>query len=299
MSIIAYEDSESPEIDWAANGSGSRAVRMFNVLGTQDEAVAIGEALAIAPLVILVGGDPLLRTHARTKTHGFDTWKIAVEYVPDDDENQTRQRPQPGTYRFRVDATGGTQKITYSKKPPLAFAERTGADVPPNLNKMQAIGWDGKDVQGTDVPWPQVKFEIEGWYQPQFFTTAFVAGLAAHVPSKNKKKYLGFDAGELLYLGPTGQGEMPTVSGQRVKPVQCVHHFATSANTPAYTIDSQGSNYSIEIPKKKGWDVLSIYVEPVLDPTEKYFEPVPKYAWVHEVIEDADFAQLLRFGGPA
>ena len=54
--------------------------------------------------------------------------------------------------------------------------------------------------------------------------------LARKTGRTNAAAWLGFAEGEVLYMGSTGDGDVPLTCGARVKPIPIVHKFAASEN---------------------------------------------------------------------
>jgi hypothetical protein len=216
---------------------------------------------------------------------GPESWEVTVSYGTED-EQKSQEPPEPGTWHFTFDTTGGTHKITQSLAT-LWRGERSGSYPAPNLKG--AIGYDGKKVQGVEIVVPKLEFSITAYYQPQQITTTFMANVARNTGKTNLNPWLGFAGGEILFLGGTGQGDIPTVAGQRVKPASVTYKFAASENLIDIPVGD------IVVPSKKGWEYLWVRYEKIEE--TGFVFPIPVHAYVEKVYRDTDFGTLFGFGG--
>jgi hypothetical protein len=133
-----------------------------------------------------------------------------------------------------------------------------------------------------------LEFSITAYYQPQAVTTAFMANIARNTGKVSSDAWLGFAAGEILFLGGTGNGDIPLVSGQRVKPVSVTFKFAASENRTNIKVGD------ITVPEKKGWHYLWVKYEKVED--SGFVFPIPVHAYVEKIYEETGFQALFGFG---
>src|SRR5437868_5739207 len=117
MSLTVYEKAKSPRAKFvnSTENNGSSIEFTYVVLGTASEIVAANAALAIAPLFYLVNNEVLVRQEVTPDATGPDSWDVAVHYGTEDEE-KSQEKPDPGTWHFSFDTTGGTHKITQSIK---------------------------------------------------------------------------------------------------------------------------------------------------------------------------------------
>ena len=115
MSLTVFEKAGSPRARFvnATPQNGSSIEFSYVVLGTSSEIDAANGALALAPLAYLVNSETLVRQEATPTPTGPDSWEVTVRYGTED-EQQSQQPPQPGTWNFNFDTAGGTHKITQS-----------------------------------------------------------------------------------------------------------------------------------------------------------------------------------------
>jgi len=195
-----------------------------------------------------------------------DTWKVIARYgVPQPYQEDT---PQP-TISF--DTTGGTQHITQSLA--TVASARTGGGTVPNLNG--AIGYDGENVNGVDITVP-----VYNWQETHYLSNAQLNEPAyyALTGSVNSDVFRGFQPGEVLFLGVTGQ--------KRLGP------------NPLWELTfkfSYSGNRFVSVPgvgdlNKKGWEYLWVQYGDTVTANTKVKQPVAAY--VEKVYDDAPFSTL-------
>jgi hypothetical protein len=286
MSISVYEKHKSPRAKVTTGNphQGSTIDFTYVVLGTTSELEAANAALSAAPLVYLVNDEVLVRQEVSPEVTGPESWEVTVHYGPED-EKQSEEPPEPGTWQFSFDTTGGTHKITQSLQT-LWKGERSLSNPAPDLRG--AINYDGKKVAGVEMVVPKLEFSITAYYRSHEVTTAFMRNVARHTGKVSNDAWLGFAAGEILFLGGTGQGDIPLVSGQRVKPVSVTVKFAASENRQNIKVGE------IIVPEKKGWQYLWVKYEK-LEENGLVF-PVPVHAYVEQIYPETAFRSLFGFG---
>ena len=154
----------------------------------------------------------------------------------------------------------------------------------------QAIGWNGTKVQGVEIVVPKLEFNITAYYEPASITSDYMKNLARKTGRTNDGVWLGFAEGEVLYMGSTGDGDVPLASGARVKPIPIVHKYAASENVTALAVGD------MTVPTKKGFEYLWVRYKQIESADAKNLIPKPVHAYVERVYEKVDFAALFGFG---
>jgi hypothetical protein len=286
MSLTVYEKHKSPRAKFVNPTANNHSSIEFTyvVLGTTSEIAAANAALALAPLAYVVNDEVLVRQEVTPDATGPESWEVTVRYGGEDEE-KSKEPPEPGTWHFSFDTTGGTHKITQSLQN-VWKGERSQSNPAPDLRG--AVNYDGKKVAGVEIVVPKLEFSITAYYQPQQVTTAFMANIARNTGKVSSDAWLGFAAGEILFLGGTGNGDIPLVNGQRVKPVSVTFKFAASENRQNIKVGE------ITVPEKKGWQYLWVKYEK-LEENGLVF-PVPVHAYVEKIYEETAFQSLFGFG---
>ena len=289
MPITVYEKHGSPDGRFVnpVDAAGSSFTYTYVVMGTSNVTTASSVVATAAPLVYLANdGQLLVRQEFIPKVTGPDSWEIGVRYGTEDDR-KSHDPPAAGFWRFSFDTTGGTHKISQSIET-VHRVEADPADPAPDLK--QAIGWDGKKVNGVEIVVPKLEFDITAYYPPASITSDYMKTLARNTGRTNDGLWLGFAEGEVLYRGSTGDGDVPLASGARVKPVPIVHKFAASENVTDLAVGD------ITVPSKKGFEYLWVRYKQIESDDATNIIPKPVHAYVERTYEKTDFAALFGFG---
>ena len=289
MAITVYEKFGSPDGRFVnpVDGAGSAFTYTYVVLGTDNVTTATSAVATAAPLVYLANdGQLLVRQEFIPRVTGPGSWEIDVRYGTEDDR-KSHEVPEAGFWRFSFDTTGGSHKVTQSLET-IHRVEADPADPAPDLK--QAIGWNGTKVQGVEIVVPKFEFNITAYYEPASITADYMKNLARKTGRTNAALWLGFAEGEVLYMGSTGDGDVPLASGARVKPIPIVHKYAASENVTALAVGD------MTVPTKKGFEYLWVRYKQIESADTKNLIPKPVHAYVERVYEKVDFAALFGFG---
>lgn len=173
--------------------------------------------------------------------------------------------------RWGFSTQGGTIRLTQSK-----LTTRYPAAAP-NFNG--GIGFSNGEMQGVDIVIPTMKLQATYRWPKNTFTTAHANILAAMTGTINSAPWQGYAAGELLYLGSTGD----IVPGL---PTEVTYEFAASANASGLSI---GSIAGIT---KAGHDYLWVLYEDDEDTAAKKLVKKPLAAYVERVYTPVAFTAL-------
>lgn len=270
-------------------GNGSRFTYTYVCHSYTNVSDATADTAAVAPVSYLSPtGETLVRQKYTPRIMGYDVIEVDVEYLPED-HRKTREPQEAGDYRINFDTTGGSAKITQSLET-TDTDTADAADPAPDLD--QAIGWDGKKVNGVEIVVPKLEFTVTAYYAPAVVTAAFMKSLARATGKTNNGVWLGFAAGELLFLGATGDVPLALVSAEaRTKPVAVQLKLAASENITGLAVGAMSVN-------KKGFEYLWVRYKQVESGDGKNLIPNPRHAYVERVYDETDFAALFGFGGP-
>jgi hypothetical protein len=291
--IRVWEMAPGPKYQLGLNGNvkKSKGNSKYMCLGTSSEFVAYNSILALAPLALDYQDVWLIRQDLDLDQVAPNAWEGKVSYGADEDKEDNQDPPTPGTWHYSFDTSGGTHKITQSLKN-IARLSSSQSDPAPDL--LGGIGWDGKKFDGCEIVVPKLELTITAFYAPDQVTKDFIASLSRNTGKTNVQKWLGWEAGELLYVGCSGKGDIPTVRGQRVQPVSIDLKFWVSENKKNFQIPETGDR-RIDVPSKKGWEYIWVYYQ--MDELDKRALPRPRYVYVEKVYDEWDFAGMFGFGG--
>lgn len=299
---IAFEKALSTDL--VIEKTSARWGFDLNVIGVQTEAAALLAASSVAPATVAAENFTLSLSRRRVKQIGPDAFIISHDYEPlDDDDEKNQDPPQPGTWKFSWNTAGGTHKITQAKTRVVNGVEvpcetaYTASENDPKPDLGGVIGWDGKKIHGTEIVVPKLEFSITRYIAPADLKMDLVKTLARATGKINNSVWLGFDAGELLFLGSRGDADLATVRGQRTKSIPVQLDFSASENTTDIKLRNSVEGKTITVASKKGWQYLWVRYQPMTDPTTKVVLAVPVAAYVDDVYDSIDFAAVFGFGG--
>ena len=170
------------------------------------------------------------------------------------------------------DTTGGTVHVTQS------FGTNRFGLLAPDF--QGAIGVSDDRVDGVDITIPAYKFS-ETHYIPRIFvSTAYKNTLFQLTGKVNNATFKNFAAGEVLFLGSTGQR-------RGHEDFEITYNFAASPN-----IGSIVFTPTIEVLNKEGWDYMWLYYADEVDTTAHRLVRRPRAAYVERVYQRADLGLL-------
>jgi hypothetical protein len=284
MGVEIDELVSSPSLSLTSQGGTLTSKYVITDCGSMQAAHLKAEIYS--PVLLAVGAQTLVRAKIQIDTISDLVYLATVDYEDEGRSENTQQPPQPGTWQFSFKTTGGKHKVTQSKKTVDKQWCYSMSNQPPDLKGV--IGWDGKKVNGVEVHVPVLEFTITAHYDPRRITTTFMQNLARFTPRVNSQPWMNFDRGEVLFMGGEGQGDIPTVHGQRVKPIPVQLFFAASENA---TIETGSNPAGI---KKAGWDYIWFRYQKVEGAQQDM--PVAVHAYVEQLYTYAPFMPFFGFG---
>lgn len=255
------------------SASGDERERAFVINGTTDEDAARDALIAGAPATV---GDLVLdEGSVEVDQVGASRWNGRVNYVPEEDAE-----PAANDNRFTFDLGGGGWHRKQSIATVASFAP-TGKDAP---DFKGAINVDEKgNVGGVDLPGQSMIFS-ETFWKPiadvdDDYLTALV-GLQFKVANATFRRW---EVGECLFLGASGQRRGADLW-------EITYQFGVSLNATGLSIP--GIDPGAGSIDKKGWEYLWVYYAPEKDATAKKVVQRPRGAYVEQVYEYGNFADL-------
>jgi hypothetical protein len=252
-----------------ANDRSSRAELVRSVSGSDD----LDELRTYLGNVVPTAYDGLVYRSLSWEHLGKELWEFRATYV-EPDRSDREHKLATGSYLFSFDTTGGMVTISTSQAT-TAFA-KSGQTAPDFKNAINVA--DG-EVKGTEIVIPVLKFSLRKRQEKAVITTAYVKILASLTGTVNAADFQGFAAGELLFMGASGQ------QGTDTDP-EVTYNFAASENATGLSI---GEVAGIA---KKGHEYLWVVFEPVDDPAAKTTVRRPKAVYVERVYKEANWAPL-------
>jgi hypothetical protein len=251
---------------------GSDHSRIYR--GKVVEAGGTLEARAVArantPAFYLTDIGLLYRQDIRTRKTAYDEWTVEVPYGPRENAS--------GKWTWDFDTTGGTVHITHSKQTVGAFAA-SGVTVIPD--HKQAIDVQGDSVNGVDITIPAMRFNVSYRHPQGDITLAHARFIHDITGMVNSTAFLGFPAGEVLFLG--GRGSDGTEVEATVN-----YAFAAAASLASYNIGE------IAGVTKAGWNVAWVAYKDDIDADRLVKQP--EFVYIERVYDTIDLAGALGFG---
>ncbi len=261
MAITVFQTIEGPTLQDGLNPSGTRTFKAF---GTTDEDAARTAVLLVAPATL----DSMPIQNTSLSPLGDDSWAVDVNYGPID----------PAVFTFAFDTTGKTAHTTVSRVT-LTKLKKDGAPaLPPAPDFLGAIGVTNDDIKGVDVIVPSYSWTETHRKPISEVDDTYKMVLRDMTGQKNDDAFRGFFAGEVLFMGARG-------SIRTGEDFEIAFSFASERE---WTLEVIGPF----IVTKKGWDYFWVRYADVEDAAAKHLTQQPIAAYVEEVYEDADFADL-------
>ena len=250
-----------------------RAERSYLVRGTTDEAAARSATLAQAPAI--VGGYRHREASARELENSVAgafqvdvTWSTGETKAPpiEDGDREYSFSVQPAGYHVKQ------SRETIGVYPNTSATPRFGG----------AINVDSDlQVQGVDWPPPASNvFTVSAHVDAARVTQTYFRSLCALAGQMNSGTFEGFPAGELLFLGATG-------NRRGAGPWRLDFNLGFLRNETGLAVDK------ITIAEKLGWDVLWVHYKTRQQGglnTPVVVRPVAAY--VERICEQVDFGLL-------
>lgn len=242
----------------------------FVAYGESDDQFVSSYALAATPAIYSTVYGTFYRQDIQIRPQSADLYYITVPYGPKKREN--------GSWTFSFDTTGGTVLVKTSKETVASYGAAGNPFIP---DHKQAIGVNGDNVEGCEIIIPALRIDVTFRHPYGVVTINHAKTLARLTGKTNSASFLGFDAGEVLFLGARGQ------DGSEAE-AEVTYGFAMSENATGLNIgDISGI-------AKKGHQYLWTWYSD----EEDSGNPVrrPKFAYVERVYAEANLAQVLGFG---
>jgi hypothetical protein len=248
---VVYHYTAYPEIDG---------------LAVQAFAYAVTAPAIVSPYGLLY------RQDIQVDPEGADQWHVIVPYA--------KAQRVAGSFTLSFDTMGGTVNRKVSIATTNSYkAEGVLGDIP-DCKQAIDVQEDGS-VNGCDIVIPALKLTATFQHPVGFISGVQIKNLARLTGCKNSAPFIGYDAGEVLFLGATGSegtDSETTVSYQ----------FACSENLVDQTM---GPFTGIT---KQGWDY--VWVKFKDEVSESRAVRQPQYLYVEQVYFGKVFQAFLGFG---
>ena len=283
--LVSIKDSEGTEVGTASVGerplsvvatsSSKESEYVIEVLtGINNEDWARKALEQATPEVYEQSGKQLHRQPITVEELTGRHWIGSATYVTTSGLGEDDIPPDT----FSFDTTGGTQHITNS--------EHTDKYGPGDVADFKgAIGVTNNSVQGVDILVPGYRFSKTVSKDNKVLTPQYLVALAQLTSKVNDAPFLGFEAGEVLFLGATGSIEQ--INGVNVEGrSDIMMQFSANRNRKNYKVGG------ITVSKKKGWDYQWVRYEYNDDDLAKKLIQKPLAVYIEEVYLKGSFGIL-------
>lgn len=298
MALNFFEKAMSRAVERAIPNAS--VTLKWTAMYSYDELQVYVGLLLVAP----TRWDGLRRSRVALEPQGGGVWFCEVEYAwtsqtqdsadtPPDNQNFNPAAPITAEWSF--DGSAQTVHVTQS----VQTISKTPRATNQVQDTKQAIGIRYDGIEGCDIFAP--KLEISLTLTFAFATFGQVKAWSKITGRTNSAAFLAWDAGELLYLGPSA-------SSQPNNYVKATHKFLAARNLTLpgdkadLTIVPEATVLGVPIPgtglilpAKKGHEYVWVMYEGQgnPDPGAPWVIPIPHSAYVEQVYRSADFSPLL------
>jgi len=293
--LVWVEDGDSRQATIVRRGkkATSSYVKSYKIFGTADDTVlhnAVNAEISNNGRYWQYPGSTGMQLMAESYSVSFlgdNAWQVTIQYEKTGAETE---ETEPLKRSRSFDTTGGTQHITqaaqgdlFSVKGNTVTTSSPERRFPPSAPVMSgAIGVDSNGVNGVDIVAPQLQWQEQYDVPNKYVTSTYIRGLAGITGTVNNAAFRGFAAGEVLFLGCSGNQEWDDQKGKG--PWSLTYRFAASQNVTNKTI---GNISGID---KKGHEYLWVRYEDSVSGTDLIKKP--KAVYVDKVYMDGDFSEL-------
>ena len=267
---VTVEEAYS-EFDQTIDSEGN-VVRIeipYIVFGAKDEDEALESARKTASDREVSG--MILDRVEMDERKGETTWKVKAVFA--DDGTSTSEEDE-GFFAF--DTGGGTMHRNSSIQTRSKYPEEA-----PDFNGAIEVDNEG-NVNGVDVTMPLFNFSETHTMKGSVVTAAYKKKVAELTGTVNASSFRGFDSGEVLFLGASGEKR----SEKKDAPWEITFRFSVSPNQESLKVGD------ITVSKKFGWDYLWTRYADQVSSTGKNIVKKPTAVYIEQVYPAGDFDGL-------
>ena len=270
MPIELKERFHSPVIN--DNADDPTVERLYILRGESNAEIARQAVWQMAPLMY----ENLVLNDVSLNRQGDDWWHVSCTYGA--------VKPlSTGGVEYTFDTMGATTKITNSLQTLNVYVKEGDEATVSTNDYIGAIGYDGKTVNGCDIPIPTFQWTEKYRVPATYVTPAYRRILAELTGTMCNGNFREFGPAEVLFMGARGR-----FKGNHGWDME--YHFTASPSMSNLTV---GEITSII---KRGYDYLWIRYG------EKHINgdifSVPKKVYIEKVFNETNFA-LLGLGTAA
>jgi hypothetical protein len=314
MALVWVEDNDSRSATIVRLGkrASSTYQKSYKVFGTTNDVEVHAEAntkISSELAYFQYPGQPNVQLRAESYSVNYlgdDAWQVTVSYEKTGADDDSQADPLRRSRSF--DTSGGSQHITQSPlyddtttavagPDGLPIVTRTvtgerryGPTGPLTPDQFGAIGVDGDSVAGVDIITPALSWTETYDVPSAYVTAAYIKRTAFMTGTVNSGAFRTFLAGEVLFLGCSGNQDWDADRGDG--PWSLSYKFVASPNAGQGETTKALKVGDIKGIKKRGHEYLWVKYESSVGVGSADILKRPKYVYVNEVYPESNFAQL-------
>lgn len=270
MAITNFD--ERPDSGETRGNPPTKTLR-FTCYPTIDDDEVQVFAYGATPQTVASAYGTLYRQDIVAEKDGSDQYIVTVPYGP-------RQKIQ-GSFRLSFDTAGGTTTRSCSIGTVNSYKANGEPDNPPDYQGAIDVQDDGS-IKGCEIVIPVFKLNCAFKHPAGVITLPQIQALARLVGTVNSSKFLGFDVGEVLILGVTGEEGTDTETTLQ-------YQFGISEGLVNQTVAG------FQNVTKDGWDYAWVKFAPAISGGFEIRKP--RWLYIERVYYRKPFANILGFGG--
>lgn len=270
---MAFDLSETPNSRETSYQPPSVTLH-YVATGEYDQDIVYNNCLTGLPSTLFTTMGTLYLQDLRLSPQGGSVFNVEAPYGT--------SKHQVGSYSFNFSTTGAQVKVKCAKAHQATYyaSGYSGASNPHN----GMIGVKDDQAEGTDIVIPALKLNVVFRAPSGVVTVAMARSLAGYTGYTNSDTFLGFQPGELLFLGAEGSDGTEAES-------EITYQFVGSQNATGLTIggitgiSKNGHDYA--------WVEWQLGVDGSGGPAL-----IPFRCNVERVYDSIGFAATFGWGGP-
>lgn len=289
LTWVEDKASRAATIVRAGTRGTSSYTKSFKIFGSDDDQTVHADVSNTVMTSLYYWQYPYSNVQCTVESYtlsylGDQCWQLTINYEKKsaDDDNE----PEPLKRARSFDTGGGTHHITQ------AIQERHFPEEAPL--QWLAIGVDDDRVNGVDIVVPSLQWSETYDVPAAYVTAAWIKKVAELTGTTNDAPFRTFAAGEVLFVGCSGQQEWDEKKGDG--PWSLAFKFIASPNAgedetlPPITVGGIAGAGGIEGIEKKGHEYMWVRYEADVDQATVIKKP--RHVYVNKVYRDGDFSQL-------
>jgi hypothetical protein len=265
---MAIRFSERP-LSQESTAKPPSIVYHYTCYGTTSTSEVQATAFMLTPAAVTSPYGILYRQDIRVEPEAADHWHVIIPYANTN-----------GSFHLSFDTTGGTVNRKVSIGTVNSYKATGEGTDPPDYKGAIDVQDDGS-VNGVDIVIPALKLNVHFRHPQGIINGEQIKQLARMAGTVNSTNFLGYEVGEVLFIGVSG------IEGTDTE-TEITYQFACSENLSDATM---GPFTGIT---KAGWDHAWVKFKSEVAGGNPVIQP--RWLYVEKVYYRKPFAAILGFG---